>query len=168
VLVEHLGSLLSNVTSPKLPIIPLHASFHDFLTNQGRSGDFYIDLHDARRQLVISCLGLMLHDLKFNICGLETSYLANVDIPDLESRITKYIPSALSYACRFWGDHLERIPFDPDVTTKIRSFFEEKFLFWLEVLSLIGSVNIATSALSAVKGWLVRGRHYVRTSNNSR
>jgi hypothetical protein len=166
-IVKHLESLLSNVTSPKLPIVPLHTSFRDFLTNKGRSGDFYIDLNDAHRQLVISCLGLMLRDLKFNICDLETSYLANIDIPDLESRVTKYISSALSYACRFWDDHLELVDFDSGLTTQLRSLFEEKFLFWLEVLSLIGSVSLTTPALSAVKGWLVRGHHDVRTFNSS-
>ncbi|KAH9959035.1 hypothetical protein BGW80DRAFT_1371819 [Lactifluus volemus] len=33
----------------------------------------------------------MLNDLKFNICKLESSYVANRDVPDLESRIEKYI-----------------------------------------------------------------------------
>jgi hypothetical protein len=33
----------------------------------------------------------MLNDLKFNICKLESSYVANRDVPDLESRIDNYI-----------------------------------------------------------------------------
>jgi hypothetical protein len=85
-IVCHLGSLLSNVMSSELPIVPLHTSFHDFLTNRNQSGDFYIDLDDAHYQLTISCLGFMLNDdygLRFNICHLESSYLANRDIPGL-------------------------------------------------------------------------------------
>src|SRR6266702_4122724 len=41
-----LSSLLSNVNSSdqNLPIAPLHTSFRDFLTNEEKSGDFYVDL----------------------------------------------------------------------------------------------------------------------------
>ena len=165
-IISHLGSLLSNVTLPKLPIIPLHASFHDFLTNKERSGDFYIDLNDAHHQLVTSCIGLMLHNLKFNICNLETSYLANSDIPNLQSHITKHIGSALSYACCFWDDHLKLISFNLNLTTKLQLFFKEKFLFWLEVLSLIDSVSLAPLALSSMKVWLAHNHHYVNTFDN--
>lgn len=155
-IVGHLGSLLTNVTSTELPIVPLHASFHDFLTNKDWSGDFYIDLNDAHYQLTISCLGLMLHEngLGFNICNLETSYLANRDIPDLQSLVGRYISSALSYACCFWGDHLRSIPFDDEVMNKLQVLFEEKFLFWLEVLSLVDSIGLASPTLSSVKVWL--------------
>ncbi len=96
-----LGSLLSNVNSPdeSLPIIPLHTSFCDFLTNKEKSSEFYVSLHDAHHQLAHSCLGLLLKDLKFNICNLELSYLANKDVKDLCSHINKHIPPSLLYAC---------------------------------------------------------------------
>jgi hypothetical protein len=34
----------------------------------------------------------MLDNLKFNICKLESSHLANSNVPDSKSRIAKYIP----------------------------------------------------------------------------
>ena len=76
-LLHRLGSLLSNVNSSdnSLPIIPLHTSFRDFLTNEDKSGDFYIGIRDAHYQLAHSCLTLLLHPfdgLRFNICKLET------------------------------------------------------------------------------------------------
>ena len=46
-IVGRLGSLLSNVMSSELPVVPLHTSFRDFLTDKDWSGDFYIDLKDA-------------------------------------------------------------------------------------------------------------------------
>jgi AAA ATPase domain len=154
-MLRHLGSLLSNVTSSDqtLPIVPLHTSFRDFLTNE-KSGVFYVDVVDAHRQLAHSCLGLMLDKLQFNICKLESSYLANSDVPDLESRIAKHIPPGLSYACVFWDDHLEHVPFEHDLFTKLQSLFEAKFLFWLEVLSIKGNVGLAPPALSYLKTWL--------------
>src|SRR6266852_5445672 len=91
-ILSRLGSLLNNVNSSdkNLPIIPRHTSFRDFLTNKDKSGDFYIGVRDAHRQLAHSCLNLLLDPLdglKFNICKLETSYLANDDVEDLNTRV---------------------------------------------------------------------------------
>ncbi len=160
-LLRRLGSLLSNVNSSdeNLPIIPLHTSFRDFLTNKQKSGkSFCVVLRDAHRQLAYSCLGLLLNDLKFNICNLETSYLANKDVTDLNFRVEKHVPPALLYACCFWDDHLEHIGFETDLFVKLRSFFEKKLLFWLEALSLTSNVGLASAACSALKVWLVSGR----------
>jgi NACHT domain len=156
-ILSYLGSLLSNVASSDrtLPIIPLHTSFYDFLTNK-ESDVFYVDLGDAHHQLAHACLGLMLDKLKFNICELESSYLANSDVPDIESRIFKHIPPVLSYACVYWDKHLDRLAFEHDLFTKLRCFFEDKFLFWLEVLSAKNSVGIALPSLSSLVLWLQR------------
>jgi AAA ATPase domain len=154
-ILHHLGSLLSNVTSSNhtLPIIPLHISFRDFLTNK-TSNVFYVDLGHAHQQLAHSCLGLMLKDIKFNICELESSYLANRDVPDIDSRIAKHISPALSYACVSWANHLEHLAFDEDLFKKFELLFETKFLFWLEVLSLKSSVAVGLRALSNLLKWL--------------
>jgi NACHT domain len=154
-MLRHLGSLLSNVNSSDetRPIVPLHTSFRDFLTNM-KNGVFYVDLGEAHHQLAHSCLGLMLDNLKFNICELESSYTFNSDIPDLDSRIAKHIPAALSYACLFWADHLKHLDFEHNLFTKLQSLFETKFLFWLEVLSIKSNVGFASRALSSLTTWL--------------
>jgi hypothetical protein len=156
ILLHRLGSLLSNVHSSdgNLPIIPLHTSFRDFLTNQEKSGDFWVDIRNVHRQMAHSCLSILLDGLKFNICQLETSYLANKDVVDLKTRIDKYIPPALLYACRFWDDHLEHTGFEAGLFGKLRSFFEKKLLFWFEVLSLTNCVGLASAACSALNVWL--------------
>ena len=160
ILLRRFGSLLSNVNSSDetLPIIPLHTSFRDFLTNKEKSGDFCVSLQDAHRQLAHSCLGLLLEDLKFNICNLESSYLANKDVKDLLSSVDKHIPPALLYACRFWDDHLEHIDFETELFVQLRTFFEKKFLFWLEALSVTSNVGLASLALSALNVWLASGQ----------
>ncbi len=159
ILLRRLSSLLSNVNSSdeSLPIVPLHTSFRDFLTNK-KSGGFYVGLRDAHRQLAHSCLGLLLSDLKFNVCKLESSYLANKDVKDVNSRVDKYISPALLYACRFWDDHLEHIDFETDLFGKLRTFFEKKFLFWLEALSLTSGMRLASRAVSALNVWLASGQ----------
>jgi hypothetical protein len=165
---HYLGSLLSNVTSSDhtLLIVPLHTSFRDFVTNEDKSSIFYVDLHVAHHQLALSCLGLMLHSLRFNICNLETSYLANKDVEDLEVRIVQCLPPALSYACRLWDDHLEHVGFETDLFGKLQAFFGEKFLFWLEALSLLNGVGLASPALSSLSIWLTSG-HGVSTASDS-
>jgi hypothetical protein len=82
------------------------------------------------------------------ICGHP---VANSDVPDLHSRITKHIPPALSYAWIFWGNHLDHVAFEHDLFAKLESFFETKFLFWVEVLSL---TSLALRALSSLLKWL--------------
>ena len=158
-LLRRLGSLLSNVNSSNssLPIVPLHTSFRDFLTNKDKSGDFYVSVHDVHYQLAHSCLNLLLdpvNGLKFNICKLETSYLANDDVEDLNTRVDQHVPAALLYACRFWVDHLNGTDFKMDLFGKVQTFFKEKFLFWLEVLSLTRTMGLAPSAFRTLKMWM--------------
>jgi len=155
-MLRRLGSLFSNVTlsDDTLPIVPLHTSFRDFLTNKEKSGDFSIAVRDAHYELALSCLGLMLRDLRFNVCNIESSYLANKDIHGLEARVAKYLPPALFYACRFYDDHLEHLGFETGLFGKLRAFFETRFLFWLEALSLTGDMGLASPALSTLNVWL--------------
>jgi len=159
-MLRRLSSLLSNVDSSdhNLPIVPLHTSFRDFLTNEAKSGDFYVNLGHSHRRLAFSCLDLVLHDLKFNICNLESSYLANSEVQDLKSRIAEHIPPVLLYACRYWDNHLKHLDFETGLFDKLRAFFDRNFLFWLEVLSLTGSVRLALPALSSLDVWLVSGQ----------
>jgi hypothetical protein len=162
-ILSRLGSLLNNVNSSdkNLPIIPLHTSFRDFLTNKDRSGDFYVGVRDAHHQLAHSCLNLLLDPLdglKFNICKLETSYLANDNIEDLNTRVDQHIPPALLYACRFWDEHLKHTDFKMDLFRKVESFFKEKFLFWLEALSLTRIIGLARSAFATLNMWLTSGQ----------
>jgi hypothetical protein len=164
-ILSRLGSLLSNVNSSDktLPIIPLHTSFRDFLTNKDKSGDLYVGIRDVHHELAHSCLNLLLDPLdglKFNICKLETSYLANNDVDDLSTRVDQHIPPALLYACRFWGDHLKHTDFKMDLFGKVETLFKEKFLFWLEALSLTRKIGLAPSAFGNLNTWLA-SRHGV-------
>ena len=168
-----LGSLLSNVNSSNdsLPIIPLHTSFRDFLTNKVKSADFYVGIRDAHDQLVHSCLNLLLDPLdglKFNICKLETSYLANDDVGDLNTRVYECIPSALLYACRFWHGHLKHTVFMTDLFRKVETLFKEKFLYWLEALSLTRNIGFAPSAFATMNKWLASSQGVSTTAGPMR
>jgi hypothetical protein len=135
----------------------LHASFADYLTDARRCGSqpWFIEISDHHRHLALGCFRIMKAELKFNICKLDTSYVANDDVRDLHARIKNHISTHLSYACRFWADHLRETTrsdvneFLPDV----HDFLSHRFLFWLEVLSLVKEVRIASPALLSTAEW---------------
>ena len=51
VILEYMGPLLSGVTDKTTPVRPLHASFYDFLTEQSRSGDYFVGELDMQANL---------------------------------------------------------------------------------------------------------------------
>ncbi|KAG1814191.1 hypothetical protein EV424DRAFT_1541489 [Suillus variegatus] len=54
-----MGSLLSGTTNSCTLIRPLHASFHDFLTNKSFSGDFFVEVSKVARDLAFVSLRVM-------------------------------------------------------------------------------------------------------------
>jgi hypothetical protein len=129
-----------------------HLSFVEFLSDSNRCHKFFIDQNLHRRNLALICLRLMNRKLKFNMCGLVTSYLRNDDI-----RLSTPIPTHLSYACRFWAEHLGEVDDMHGRHTllkEMRHFLYHRFLFWLEVLSLKKEVSISQRALLSAIRWL--------------
>ena len=89
----------------------------------------------------------MNQELRQNICKLPDG-VVNSEVIDLRERANEHIGQALEYACRSWYKHLVgAIP--ARITPILRQFLEEKFLFWLEVLSVLGAANEAVHALEA-------------------
>lgn len=167
--VKHLASLLSNVSSSSLtlPIEPLHTSFRDFLTDPKRSGKFYVNLDNTHYQLAYATLRTMQEMLHFNMCQLETSYQLNREVPDLNDRIQKSIPSALSYSCRFWANHLMHVSeLDINLFDVLQVLMKENFLFWLEVLSVMGEMSVASTSLLSLRVFLGQRHHRVSIHRN--
>ena len=155
-IIRSLGALLSGTTDPAATIRPLHASFPEFLMDENRSGEFFIDVSHIHKDLAFASLGVMKDGLQFNICRLRTSYLPNSDIHDLPERVKKYISPELSYSCRFWTDHLRLTQFNSPLAEVVRGFFNDEWLlFWLEALSLLKTINSCASWLSNVLQWVV-------------
>jgi NACHT domain len=132
-----------------------HQSFADFLLDPSECPpNFLIVRERDNRNLAVACLKVMNSHLRFNICELESSYLRNSDVPDLESRVEKHIPRHLFYSSRFWADHLGQTAFDAELFEHLQYFMRYQFLFWLEVLSLTGMVNVASSILWTLLNWI--------------
>jgi WD40 repeat protein len=155
VVVHYMGSLLSGTTNPSSPIRPLHASFREFLTDRSSSGDFFVDLSKSQHDLAFASLGVMEHDLRFNMCNLKSSHLPNSKDIGLQDRVTTSIPSHLSYSCRFWATHVQATAFNPELAKEIRSLFDhERLLFWIEALGLINALGSAVAVPPLISKWL--------------
>jgi hypothetical protein len=101
----------------------------------------------------------MVTQLRFNICKLEDSRLANEDIKDLPLRIKENLSEALQYSCLHWSNHLCSLPDDGDqralVLDGLKEFFEGVYaLFWVEVLSIMGVVPTGAPSLRRVTSWV--------------
>ena len=138
------------------PVKPFHKSFPDFITNPARciNRRFCISPPTHHHELLIGCFDLMSSTLKKNMCHLPDGVL-NSEVDDLQERIRQYISPALEYACKSWHKHL--VNGDTVYTSKIGPaidhFLKEKFLFWLEILSILGALRKAVSALEVAIKW---------------
>ena len=153
-----LHSLLLIPTSKNDPIHIFHKSFPDFLMDKMRCTDlkFFIDPPIQHTQILLSCLKLMGERLKKNICRLDDHAILS-EVNDLSGCRKVYIGDTLEYACCFWAKHLVGIPGSgPDigeVQEAIDKFFTTSLLFWIEVLSLLGKLDIGVYALNDIQQW---------------
>ena len=155
-LLESIQSLLLLPEDPSHPVQPFHKSFPDFLTDPTRCTNpwFYIS-SDYHTELVLHCLNLMGKSLKKNMRSIP-DYTLNSEVKDLPKRIEESgIRGALEYACRSWHKHLIVTEHQTvDVVSALQDFLEQGFLFWLEVLSVLGTVHDAVSALNMAMKWM--------------
>jgi hypothetical protein len=157
--VADLGSMLYRDEETSGGIRVRHLSISDFFVSGDCQGDYQVNLRDANVELGIACLNTMIERLRFNICKLEDSRLANADVKDLPSRIKENISDALQYSSLYWSNHLCFAPDNRDlrVWESLRKFFEgPHVLFWIEVLSIMGMSRIGVPNLRNLTSTLVK------------
>ncbi|KLO08972.1 hypothetical protein SCHPADRAFT_585405 [Schizopora paradoxa] len=136
-----------------------HKSFTDFFLDLNRSSramkQLNILAHEHQAYLIndqadngnlaIACLRWMNKDLVFNKYGIPTSHVLNEKNYQLDR--------TLVYACINWGNHLKNAPCNERFCARVRpilhTILQEKFLLWLEALSLAKAVPSAEVSLRA-------------------
>jgi hypothetical protein len=110
---------------------PLHASFGDFLHRRAPD-NIRITITAGHHELAVGCMQRMNKpDLCFNVSRSKTSYKPNAPpTPDL-------IPLSLEYACLQWAHHITASGEAPQYAKDVETVFWPKFLFWLEVVSVL-------------------------------
>jgi hypothetical protein len=167
-LTELLGvkdALLNSIIGQLSPILSIsnasylhicHQSVADFLLDSGRSQDLWVDPQLYSLHFAGSCLKLMNTKLKFNFFDLKTSYILNKDIPELNDHIKSVKSTALDHASYFWASYLQK---DCDkilqleVQAAVEKFLMVHLLHWLEIMSLMGTVNHAAQLLLSAANW---------------
>ncbi|CUA71833.1 Apoptotic protease-activating factor 1 [Rhizoctonia solani] len=122
-----------HVTGKNELVTTLHASFPDYMFDTERSGVYHCDKkaqHAALARLCLDCIDAT--SPRFNICSLESSFVPDKDVVDLNERIRQAISLELLYACRYWGTH---------------------FLVWLEVMNLTGHIQSSMDVIKMADGW---------------
>jgi len=151
-LVNDLSSLLYRDEGANGAIRVRHLSISEFFASN--RCDHQADLRAAHVQQGIACLQTMVKQLRFNICKLEDSRLANTDIKDLPLRIEQYISEPLQYSSLYWSTHLRSPPDEIQravILGSLKEFLEGPYpLFWIEVLSVMGMVSVGARSLRGV------------------
>jgi hypothetical protein len=154
--VDNLSSLLYRDEATNGGIRVRHLSIYTFFVNH--RCDYQVNLQNANVQLGVACLNTMVTQLRFNICKLEDSRLANKDIKDLPSRIKENISDSLQYSSLHWSDHLcseENHDQLISMLGSLKGFFEGLYpLFWVEVLSIMGMIPIGALSLRRLISWV--------------
>ena len=132
------------------PVRPFHKSFPDFIIDPARCANsrFRVCPADQHTELFVGCLELMNRGLERNMCKLPDGVI-NSEVVDLKERAEEHINKPLQYSCRSWHKHLvDMIPTrTPNILPVLHRFLEGKFLFWLEVLSILSATREAVDAL---------------------
>ena len=119
----------------------LHASFGDYLYTRA-AVDIRIDPTLGHDELAHGCLHRMAwDDFKFNISRSLSSYEPN---PKTDP---KWISLSLRYACLHWAHHIQAASVQQVFEAAVNMTFRPRFLFWLEVLSVLGEVGRAFGLL---------------------
>ncbi|KAF7982955.1 hypothetical protein HWV62_25270 [Athelia sp. TMB] len=148
-----LGSLLNGVSDDS-PITARHTSFFDFLVDKGRSLVYFINPAQYDQHFIRPCLRILSSGLKFNICHIPSSYTTYTSLVDLPDRVAEHIGPSLGYASRFLGQHLKPTLYDRLILEDLRALLKEKFLYWLEVLSLLRQMSAAPKLFDAIHVWV--------------
>ena len=134
-----------------------HKSFPDFITDAKRCSHdprFHVSIGIQHAHIARNCFLVMDEQLHANICGSEfpEKYLDNHEIQHL---LGDKISRELQYACLHWATHLFNAEKDDDLYALLERFSFIHLLHWLEVLSLVGRLDVGCIALNYAMRFMV-------------
>ncbi|KIK66916.1 hypothetical protein GYMLUDRAFT_1023890 [Collybiopsis luxurians FD-317 M1] len=162
--VSFLGSLLTGIDSVDTPVKPVHTSIYDFLLDKNRSTSHAIDIIEGHWILAQGTLRLMMKELHFNMCHLESSHLLNSQIENLQTKVVENLSPDLLYACCVWDLHLQQINPTDSWLPLLNHFFEQVSLYWMEVLGTVKKIGLVARGARNVVAW-VKGFKTQRLQN---
>ncbi|CAE6519465.1 unnamed protein product [Rhizoctonia solani] len=129
----------------------LDSTFPKIMFSKERSKEHFCDAAKHSQLLAQGCFLGMKGRLQFNICQLESSFLFDEKVDNLQSRIKDRISPSLAYACRYWANHLSLVANIDGVLMILGEFLTTQLLLWMEVLNLRRELDIGITALLKAK-----------------
>jgi hypothetical protein len=141
--VSRLGCVLH--VSETEPIRILHPSFHDYLSERCGDKPWSINLERHNKELALRCINLLDKELRENICDMTLPYLSQKHT----------LPEAISYACKFWIEHVCLIStVEDDILNKIYNFLDKHLLHWMEVMAILKCHDHTIRSIDNLMKWL--------------
>ncbi|KAF8752834.1 WD40 repeat-like protein [Rhizoctonia solani] len=160
---QHLDSLLQplrsvlNISKESGLVTTLHTSFPDYLLSRDRSGEFWCDAARRHTALAEACLqAIEASEPKMNICGLPSSHLLDSEVEGLNERVQRAISPGLAYACQHWPKHLGRGEYRAALVDRVRTFFFDNLLLWMEVANLLKKMRHGTGIIQQAERWCTK------------
>ncbi|KAG8736888.1 hypothetical protein FRC10_008781 [Ceratobasidium sp. 414] len=134
--------------------ITLHETFSKYLMDPQRSGEFHCNSErdNVLLQLCFHLIGASRPPS--NTCNLDSSYLLDREVVDIDVRVNEGISQGLWYASRHWGTHLALAEVTEDLLTRLHDFLSRRLLLWVEIMDLKGQMPGAAELLHSVHMWL--------------
>ncbi|TFK65411.1 hypothetical protein BDN72DRAFT_801162, partial [Pluteus cervinus] len=116
-------------------ITVIHLSFAEYLLQHQCLDRFRINTSEQHCNLVDHCIQILSAQLRFNICGFESSYILNDQVEDLQAKIETCISVELQYASVYWVYHynecgnMDRRELDKRLCQLLQSW---NALYWME------------------------------------
>ena len=153
---ESIQSLLVLDGDPNKPVQPFHKSFPDFIMDPTRCIDTRFSISpDDHIELALQCIKLMNELPEKNGWPISGHYFL---FRKLNREILKrHDYETLAYAYKSWHQHLITIKHPTtQVVSALSNFFEQKFLFWLRVMTKGGAWDgrYGLKVLDIASGWL--------------
>ncbi|KAL5632395.1 hypothetical protein ACGC1H_005380 [Rhizoctonia solani] len=145
--VLHISGVNERVTT-------LHASFPDYMLDLSRSKQYYCN-SEAHNQTIVECCFDLFRNVRpqFNICSLESSYIADSQVEGLEERIKNVISTELFYASRYWATHIHSAIGSLSLVLDLQEFISLRLLLWMEVMNLKKYIAAMPQAIRLVETW---------------
>ncbi|QRV94614.1 WD40 repeat-like protein [Ceratobasidium sp. AG-Ba] len=152
--VKRLGSVLYLDHTQGEAVRVYHTSFVDYIVDAERSKGYCMDISEHNIHVAGRCLKILRSGLRFNVCGLETSFKRNCEVGDLPSRLARIFKPCLEYSCKYWASHITSCERGREkaLAKPLKEFlYSDQLLFWIEALSLLSIVDVGLSSIRSLQ-----------------
>ncbi|KAH7124740.1 NACHT domain-containing protein [Dactylonectria macrodidyma] len=156
---ETIGSCGSLLTLRQGVIYLVHQSVKEFLVTKQFDKIFPCGIEGVHRSVSFRSLKVMSETLRRDIYGLHNPclHIQGIRAPNPDPL------AAVAYSCVYWADHIYNSSSDSKAMQEdvlqdggaIHTFFKEKYIYWLEALSLLGSISKGVVAIQKLDSLLV-------------